>query len=464
MPIDLASTRAQQFTQRVKTIQHSADDPTAKSLGWCTLALGAVEVIAPQRVANLAGINLRPSVVRLCGVGKIVGGMALLGSKKPAKWLWAKVAGDLLDLAVVGSAPSSSARSARSLRAVATSSIVGATVIDTMLAIRNSRKSSSTTHLRSPHEQLVHFLSDMYSVEQQALAQMVRAPDIAGVPQLAQDFRIHYTETAQQANLVQERLEANGGSPSVIKDTIMRLGGKGFLLFAAAMPETPGRLLTHSYSYEAMEWAGYQMLRRFAEHAGDDETVAAAESIGAQERTMMERLERGFDAAEEASHADASQETLRQHIAKHLSEVHAFERQSIQLLAKGERIGGHPTLQSLYRACLEETRQHEQLIERRLKSLETTTSMIKDSALTLGGINWGLFFQAQSDTPAKFAAFMYAVLHLEIGGCELLKRTASRISDLETADLCATLIAEKLFMAETLSRHFESAVDATLHP
>ena len=45
---------------------------------------------------------------------------------------------------------------------------------------------------RTPQEQLVHFLSDMYSVEQQALAQMVTAPKIAGDPSLADDFRLHH--------------------------------------------------------------------------------------------------------------------------------------------------------------------------------------------------------------------------------------------------------------------------------
>ena len=61
---------------------------------------------------------------------------------------------------------------------------------------------------RTPNEQLVHFLSDMYSVEQQAIAQLISAPKIAGDPALAAEFRLHYTETEQQAELVRERLES----------------------------------------------------------------------------------------------------------------------------------------------------------------------------------------------------------------------------------------------------------------
>src|SRR4029079_10243061 len=103
------------------------------------------------------------------------------------------------------------------------------------------------------------------------------------------------TRANAQSKLVRQRLEARGQSPSAVKDAIMKLGGKAFLLFARAMPETPGRLVVHAYSYEALEWAGYEMLVRFAEKAGDDQTVETARTIGAQERTMMQRLEQGFD-------------------------------------------------------------------------------------------------------------------------------------------------------------------------
>ncbi len=113
----------------------------------------------------------------------------------------------------------------------------------------------------------------MYSVEQQALAQLVTAPDMARDPGLAADFRTHHAETVQQAELVRECLEAHGGSPSMLKDAVMKLGGKCFLLFARVQPETPGRLVAHAYAYEAMEWAGYQMLLRIAEAAGDFRTA-----------------------------------------------------------------------------------------------------------------------------------------------------------------------------------------------
>ncbi len=302
----------------------------------------------------------------------------------------------------------------------------------------------------------------MYSVEQQALAQLVSAPKLAGDPALAEAFRQHYTETEQQAELVRARLEAHGGSPSVIKDAVMKLGGKGFLLFAGTQPETPGKLTAHAYSYEAMEWAGYEMLARFAQIAGDAQTAAVAQQIGAEERAMMERLESGFDAAESVSHADTPPKKLADHLATHLAEAHALEQQGIQLLSKGEKIAGNEQMAQFYREQLEETRNHVRMIEERLAALGTDASTLKDSALGLAGLNWTMFFQAQSDTAAKLAAFAYAFEHLKIAGYELLLRTARRASDAATVSLCERILAAERTMAERLANSFDQAAQATL--
>ena len=315
---------------------------------------------------------------------------------------------------------------------------------------------------RNAQEQLLHFLKDMYSVEQQALAQMVSAPELAGDPGLAADFRKHHGETEQQAALVLERLEAHGESPSAIQGAIMKLGGKGFLLFASVMPETPGRLAAHAYSYEAMEWAGYEMLARFARAASDAATADVARTIGAQERTMMERLEHGFDAAEQASHRDKPAEKMGDDLSMHLNEAHALESQGIRLLTKSENIADDPELSAACAKNLTESREHARLIEARLEELGTDTSGLKDTALAAGGLNWGFFFQAQSDTPAKLAAFAYAFEHLKIAGYELLLRTARRAGDPATEKLCENLLTSERVMAERVASAFDSAAAATL--
>jgi ferritin-like metal-binding protein YciE len=302
----------------------------------------------------------------------------------------------------------------------------------------------------------------MYSVEQQALAQLVSAPDLAGDPELAAAFRQHYTETERQAALVLARLEAHGETPSALKDFIMKIGGKGFLAFARLQPETPGRLAAHAYSYEAMEWAGYEMLIRFAAANDDALTAEAARTIRDQERTMMKRLEAGFDAAEQASHRDTPAAEMGDHVRKHLAEAHALESQGIHLLAKSEDIAGDPQLAQACSRNLQESREHIERLEQRLEALGTAPSALKSGALAMGGLNWGYFFQAQSDTPAKLAAFAYAYEHLKIAGYELLRRSAQRAGDAETQQLCETLLTSEHAMAERLAGTFDSAAAATL--
>src|SRR5205085_10350321 len=127
------------------------------------------------------------------------------------------------------------------------------------------------------------------------------APDIAGDPGLERAFREHLTETEGHERVTRELLEARGEKPSRVKDTVMGVGGKGFLLFARLQPDTPGKLLAHALSYEGLEVASYELLLRVAERAGEQEVAETARAIRAEERAMIDRLEGCFDRAVEAS-------------------------------------------------------------------------------------------------------------------------------------------------------------------
>jgi len=315
---------------------------------------------------------------------------------------------------------------------------------------------------RTPQTQLVHFLIDMYAVEQQSLAQLVSAPEVADIPALAQEFEAHHAETQEQSERLLQHLEALGESPSSLRNAVMSLGGKAFLLFARTMPETPGRLVDHSYAYEAMEWAGHDMLLHFGEAAGDATVVELAKQIRDQEREMMERLERHFDTAEADSHATLGPEERRQHVVRHLKEVHAFERQGEALFEKSKSLARSERLERLYQTIRTTIDDHAAMVEQRLAELGSKPSGLSDAAMSVAGSSWGLFFQMQSDTPAKLAAFTYAVLHLQIGAYELLARTVRRTSDAKSTELCTRVIAEKRDLAQQLADSFATAVSATL--
>ena len=91
-------------------------------------------------------------------------------------------------------------------------------------------------------DQLTKYLTDAHSIEVQALAQLRGAPDAAGEPRLSELYREHLTETERHEARIRALLEARGAKPSLTKDTVMKLGGKGFLLFAKLQPDTPGKL------------------------------------------------------------------------------------------------------------------------------------------------------------------------------------------------------------------------------
>ena len=311
-------------------------------------------------------------------------------------------------------------------------------------------------------DQLTKYLTDAHSIEEQALVQLRRAPDVAGDPALARIFSEHLAETERQEQLVRERLEARGASPSRLKDTVMQAGGFAFVLFARSQPDTPGKLTAHAFSYEHLELAGYELLRRVADRAGDAETAAVAARIADEERAMAGRLAEHFDEAADASLESVGDDDLGERVAKHLADAHAIEAQAIQLLERAPKIAGDEELARLYTEHLEETREQQRLVEERLEALGASPNRLQDAAMRLGALNWGVFFQAQPDTPGKLAAFAFAFEHLEIAGYELLKRVARRAGDEATARLADRILEQERAAAAKIAAAFDRAVAASL--
>lgn len=315
---------------------------------------------------------------------------------------------------------------------------------------------------RDMQEQLVKYLTDAHSIEVQALVQMKAAPKIAGSDELARIYEQHEQETEEHKRRVDERLEALGGSPSKLKDVVMGVGGAPFVLFAKSQPDTPGKLAAHALSYEHLEYAGYELLIRVAERAGDGKTAEVGRAIRDQELAMAERIEAHFDESVAASLRDQEPDDVNEQLVKYLSDAHALESQAIQLLERGQKIVGAPDLVKAMRDHLEETRAHQAAVEARLEALGGSPNKLKDAALRLGALNWGGFFQAQPDTPGKLAAFAHAYEFLEVGGYEQLKRVAEHAGDAETARIAKHILGEERAAAGTIAGLWDEAVDASL--
>jgi ferritin-like metal-binding protein YciE len=312
-------------------------------------------------------------------------------------------------------------------------------------------------------DRLTAYLRDAHSIEVQALAQMKKAPDLAGDPALAEAFREHLRETEGHEQTTRRLLDERGSGPSMVKDVVMCVGGKGFLLFARLNPDTPGKLFAHALSYEGLEVASYELLGRVAERAGEQGVVEAAARIRDEERAMIERLEAHVDGAYEASqraHARDDRETL---LPKYLADAHAIEEQAIQLLERAPKLVEDERLASVFADHLAETRDHAELVEARLQALGGhEPNRLQDAVMRLGALNWGTFFQGHPDTPGKLAAFAYAFEHLEIGAYELLKRHARAVGDEETAAAAETIHGQERAAARAIAGAFDAAVDASL--
>jgi ferritin-like metal-binding protein YciE len=312
-------------------------------------------------------------------------------------------------------------------------------------------------------EQLAIYLTDAHAIELQALVQVKRAPDIAGDPGLAEAFSKHIEETERHERFVRGRLEALSWAPTPHKDIAGKATGLGFALFARFQPDTPGKLATHAYSYEHMELAAYDLLGRLAERANDSETALMAHMIEQEEREMAQRIESRFDGAVDASLRELDVDDLDQQLNKYLADAHAIEQQAMQLLKKAPKVIGVKELASAYEEHLTETEEHSELLEQRLEARGGSPSLLKDTVLRLGALNWGMFFQSQVDTPAKLAGFSYAFEHLEIAAYELLKRVAARAGDEQTIAAAEKILLQERTAAARIQSLFDAAVEASLH-
>ena len=82
-------------------------DNVAKGLGAFSFALGLPQVLAPGRVNRLIGLRDDATTrmwMRAVGMRELVAGAGIFSRRHPAQWLWARVAGDTMDLALLGTA------------------------------------------------------------------------------------------------------------------------------------------------------------------------------------------------------------------------------------------------------------------------------------------------------------------------------------------------------------------------
>ncbi|MDB5798945.1 MAG: hypothetical protein JWP36_2847 [Paucimonas sp.] len=113
--------------------------PLAKFLGWFSIGLGIAQLLAPRQMARVTGVKNGAAVMRAIGAREIASGAGILSRKQPSTWLWSRVAGDAMDLALLGLA-ASGPNARRNRVALAAAAVAGVTVLDLLSSVQQTRR------------------------------------------------------------------------------------------------------------------------------------------------------------------------------------------------------------------------------------------------------------------------------------------------------------------------------------
>jgi hypothetical protein len=133
---DRLDAEVRRVGRRAQAMHATGPGRMAGALGWFGIGLGLAEALAPRTMARLTGTEGYERVVFLFGLREIAAGLGILaGNRAPAFWLWARTAGDVLDLALLGAAAAAN-EDARGRIAIAAGAVAGAMAADIACAQR----------------------------------------------------------------------------------------------------------------------------------------------------------------------------------------------------------------------------------------------------------------------------------------------------------------------------------------
>jgi ferritin-like metal-binding protein YciE len=153
--------------------------------------------------------------------------------------------------------------------------------------------------------QLIKHIDEAHAMEQNVLRMLDGMIETTDDPQVLDKLEHHKQETRRHVERMRQRLEAHGATPSVVRQA------GGILQALAKLPldmirgEKAGRNARDGFATEHLEIASYELLRRIAERAGDEETARAADEIIVEERDMAEFISANWDLFVDASLREA---------------------------------------------------------------------------------------------------------------------------------------------------------------
>jgi len=151
------------------------------------------------------------------------------------------------------------------------------------------------------NDELVKHIDEAHAMEQNVLRMVDAMISTTDDPEIVRDLEHHRVETEGHAELMKARLTAHGATPSMVKQAGGILGAFAKLPLDLVRGDKAGRNARDGYATEHMEIASYELLKRVARRAGDEETAAACDQIIAQERAFAETIAANWDRFAELS-------------------------------------------------------------------------------------------------------------------------------------------------------------------
>jgi uncharacterized membrane protein len=130
---------------------HSGEQ-LARALGFFSIGLGLTQILAPGSVTRLVGLEdheTNHKTMRAFGFREAAAGIGLLARPSDARFAWGRVAGDALDLAVLGRGLGSSGTD-RTRLAAATTAVLGVTILDVIAGMTLGKESNGNGHRAAP--------------------------------------------------------------------------------------------------------------------------------------------------------------------------------------------------------------------------------------------------------------------------------------------------------------------------
>ncbi len=150
-------------------------------------------------------------------------------------------------------------------------------------------------------EQLVKHIDEAHAMEHSVLRMLDGMISTTDDPEILDALENHKLQTQAHVDKMRRRLEAHDASPSMIKQAGGILQALAKLPLDLVRGEKAGRNARDGFAAEHLEIASYELLRRIAEKAGDDETAKAATEIIAEEKEMADTISENWDKFAELS-------------------------------------------------------------------------------------------------------------------------------------------------------------------